>query len=102
MKLVLGASARSWTVQILFGICVASEVYQKHGFEMEITSGDEGEHSFGSLHFSGNAADFRIKNIPTEVVLDIVDDIKERLGVDYDVVLEGNHIHLEYQPKTAG
>jgi hypothetical protein len=99
MRLVLGARMRGLRVETLFAICVASEVYQRHGFEMDITSGVEGKHSRGSLHYAGAAVDLRIKNIPTEVVLTIVDDIKERLDTDYDVVLEGNHIHIEFQPK---
>lgn len=100
MKLVLGASLRGLRVETLFALCVASEVYQNHSYEMEITSGVEGKHSRGSLHYAGAAVDLRIKNIPTEVVLDITTDIKERLASDYDVILEGNHIHIEYQPKS--
>lgn len=100
MKLVMGASIRGLRTETLFAINVASEIYLRHGYEMEITSGIEGKHSRGSLHYAGAAFDLRIKNIPTEVVLDIMTDLKESLGVDFDAVLESNHIHLEYQPKA--
>ena len=30
----------------------------------------------------------------------VTGDIETRLGPDYDVVLEHDHIHVEYDPKT--
>ncbi len=34
-------------------------------------------------------------------MLVIVGDIGEALGADFDVILEVDHLHIEYQPKSA-
>ena len=63
--------------------------------ELVITSTYEGNHSEGSLHYCNEAVDIRTWKKPREVR----DDIKRELGDDYDVIFEGNHIHIEYDPK---
>ena len=75
----------------------AETAYSEDSELFIITSTYEGNHSAGSLHYSNDAFDSnRPKNNPTSVV----GNIKSRLGPDYDVVLEYNHIHVEYDPKT--
>ena len=32
---------------------------------------------------------------------EIADEIRKRLGSDYDIVLERTHLHIEFQPKEA-
>jgi hypothetical protein len=63
--------------------------------ELVITSTYEGNHSEGSLHYCNEAVDIRIWKSPRKVRA----AIKQRLGNDYDVIFEGNHIHIEYDPK---
>lgn len=65
-----------------------------------ITSGIDGKHMQNSLHYSGRAFDFRTKLLHFEVVKLIVAELKERLGKDYDVILEGDHLHVEWDPKA--
>lgn len=81
---------------------VLDGVFSKFGYDCMITSCTEGKHGFGSLHFNGSALDLRIRHIthPDEV-RDIVRTLKDSLTVEFDVVLEGDHIHIEFQPKTA-
>ena len=66
-------------------------------YEMTITSGNDGAHKKGSLHYINRAIDIRCKDMknPIEVTL----RIKQRLGRNFDVIYEFNHIHLEYDPK---
>ena len=85
-------------VEMLFAILVADQVYLKYGYEFVITSINDGVHSLTSLHYNGCAIDCRIYDNPGEMEA-IAEEIKERLGVDYDVILEHNHIHIEYQPR---
>ena len=62
-----------------------------------VTSISDGKHGNNSLHYSGLAVDFRIwnvKNLDKKIKL-----IKAKLGIDYDVVTEKNHLHVEYDPK---
>ena len=66
-----------------------------------ITSANDGNHSEGSLHFDNRAFDIRIKNIIGHVNSEArlwVNRMKIVLGDKYDVLLEGDHIHIEYDP----
>lgn len=85
------------STELLFALLVSDQVYQETGQELVITSLNDGKHSVTSLHYSGNAADIRIYRDGKDQQRR--DMIKERLGIDYDVILESNHIHIEYQPR---
>ena len=58
-----------------------------------ITSVEEGTHSYGSLHYTHNAFDIR----PNKKYS--LAQIKSFVGEGFDVVDEGSHIHIEYDPK---
>jgi len=61
-----------------------------------ITSTYEGNHSEGSLHYANQAYDVRL---PADSRLRIFAKIQEQLIPGFDVVMESNHIHVEYDPK---
>jgi hypothetical protein len=63
--------------------------------ELRITSTYEGNHSEGSLHYADLAVDIGRDKKGQEVR----DELKHKFGMDYDVVLEPDHIHIEYDPK---
>lgn len=70
------------------------------GGQLVITSANDGKHMKGSRHYSDDAFDLRIRNIlPGGSAKAWVARMQERLGDDYDVVLEEDHIHVEYDPK---
>lgn len=90
------------------------EVYREHSYEFWLTSGLEGKHGVGSLHFVGLAVDFRVRdpgptgdgsdgkwNIPLAERRTMRNEIKAALGAQWDVVLKPNHIHVEFQPKVG-
>ena len=64
--------------------------------ELIITSTYEGTHGEGSLHYGNDAIDIRI-DAPN--IREVKEEMKEKLGKSYDVVYEGDHIHVEYDPK---
>ena len=99
MRVKPGARIRHCSAQILFAAVVANEVFHEYGRELVITSGTDGKHSRTSLHYRGDAIDLRTREFDESVVQDVADTIAERLGPDFDVVVETTHIHLEYQPK---
>ena len=66
---------------------------EEHGEDVYITSKRDYFHSYGSLHPDGWAFDMR----PLATVT--IGMIKRLLGPDFDVVDEGNHWHIEYDPK---
>jgi len=72
------------------------EVYKEFGeSELVITSGRDGVHMEGSLHYEGKAMDIRFWTVLEE----LTKRIKAKLGVGYDVLLEKDHIHIEWDPK---
>ena len=73
--------------------------YEKAGYPLVITALTDGKHMEGSLHYKGQAADFRTNDISPAVAALIVKNTKEALGADYDVILEASHGHLEHDPK---
>ena len=69
-----------------------------------ITSANDSKHMVGSLHFENRAFDIRIKNIIGDEKHEArlwTERMQIALGEDYDVVLEIDHIHVEYQPKES-
>ncbi len=70
------------------------------GFDVVITSGTDGKHMRQSKHYDGNALDIRTVNIPRTARAPYLAQLRVRLGEDYDVIDEGNHIHIEYDPLT--
>lgn len=86
------------TLPIITALPTIMRIYHAHGMQsLTITSARDGEHKPGSLHYSGHAIDLRIWSLPD--VLAVRDQIQDALGLHYDVVLESDHIHLEYDAK---
>lgn len=85
--------------EIVLALMIAKDVYTMHGqaAAFVVTSVMEGAHSRASIHYTGGAADLRRPVIKTA---EIVADLKLKLGDDFDVVLESDHIHVEFQPKA--
>ena len=77
-----------------------------------ITSGLDGEHGTGSLHFEGLALDIRrldrhvdnfggVHFLDAELAERQARTIRASLSPDFDVVLEANHVHIEYDPPSV-
>ena len=88
--------------EIGYAARIIEVIYKSYGVECILTSGDDSKHSSNSLHYKGNAIDIRTKNIPANsLLLLIVGDIKRELEIlGFDVVFEGDHLHVEYDPKA--
>ena len=71
------------------------QVYEEFQTELVITSGKDGVHGKNSLHYEGKAIDLRTWN----VLDNLVKRIRVQLGAEYDVILEKDHIHIEWDPK---
>lgn len=116
MRFKDGVNPFGCTPELMLGLFVVDAVFiAEAGREATITSMNDGRHSQSSLHYAGNAADIRVRNpvpesspdyweIPINQRMPLVQKIKAALGrnPDYDVVLEADHIHIEYQPKFRG
>jgi hypothetical protein len=76
---------------------VIEGAYREKGLEAVITSTYEGNHIPSSLHYANLAVDIRC---PKENRARMKNVLANRLGKEYDVILEEDHIHIEYDPKT--
>jgi NO-binding membrane sensor protein with MHYT domain len=85
--------------EMVLALAVMDTIYTTHNQAMVVTSVIEGVHSRASLHYTGMAADLR-RPADAMILQRIIDDAKVALGDDYDVVLEVDHVHVEFQPKA--
>lgn len=83
-------------------------LYHKLTYQiMRITSTTDGKHMDGSKHYNGDAIDVGIRSsatwqfFPLALQQTLVKEISTLLGPDYDVVLEGDHVHIEYDPEVS-
>ena len=109
MKIKHSVDVYNPSVELLLGLMVAEGVYREHGQELVVTSMRDSKHKVGSLHrwqphereLPCNAADLRTHYFDNVAQgRRVSDKLREALPDDYDVVYEGDHIHLEYDPKT--
>lgn len=96
--------------EMLPALIAVDLVYRKYDRNPVITAGDEMWdemwkgidllHSVGSLHPFGLALDFRIFYFSQDVLAKVVKELKDVLRPQgFDVFLESDHIHIEYDPK---
>ena len=90
--------ANAWG--LLLGLIVLDQVLAKYSLNCGITSLNDSKHSKTSLHYADNAADIRTKDWPARIdKAAVVSEMRSRLNHHYDILLESNHIHIEYQPR---
>ena len=94
--------------KLLVGLIALAELFETQGIgELMITSGTDGVHMQGSFHGVGQAVDIRSKTIPPAKVECVVRLFRATNDADYDLLWEfrglpNEHLHLEYDPKSAG
>lgn len=63
-----------------------------------ITSCTDGKHMKGSKHYSGYAIDIRTRHLSATEIDNFIAWFKSHHDEEYDIVLEKDHIHVEYDP----
>ena len=103
MKFKEGVDSTRITPELIIALVIADFVWKSHGQDLVITSLNDSKHSRTSLHYSGQAADLRSRYFTAEEKRSVATDLEAALGHshDYDVVVENDHIHLEWQPKGS-
>lgn len=99
MRIKQGVILDGIQTPIVHALAIACSIWDTHHRELVITSGIDGKHLQTSLHYDGLALDFRDRDFPETIKIKVVRELKEQLGPDYDVILESDHVHVEYQPK---
>ena len=81
--------------ELVLALVVIADLAHLVGTVLVVSAICNGEHMRNSLHYVGAAVDFMTG-------LDVgraewVEELRSRLGHEYDVIDEGTHIHVEYQ-----
>lgn len=88
--------------KILQACEIAEAIYRAHGKDCTVTSGTEGKHrALKSKHYCGHAVDLRIRDLLPGVAQTIATDLALRLP-GFNVLLETDHIHVEWDPAYEG
>ena len=85
-------------------IVYAEDLYNKYKRDTVITSGNDGAHGMHSKHYDNRGLDFRTFHLPGGYLGLEARDIAQRLNAQlkplgFDIVLEKDHLHVEYDPK---
>lgn len=100
LKLKSSVDLLGLSPQAALAAVVAYGVYDANdALPCTITSGTDGPHSRSSLHHVGHAIDLRTRHLEAGEPNAIADDLRSCLGPSWDVVVESDHIHLEWQPQ---
>lgn len=94
--------------QMFFSMMVVNDILQAIRIELVITSGSEAatKHMKRSKHYTGEAYDFRSRDIKSlynaseHMIHRIATQIRSALSKDFDLVVESDHFHIEWDPKV--
>ena len=101
MRIKPGVQIDGMRTEALLGACVVDGVLRLRGSECIITSVKDGKHMVGSLHDKGRAFDCRTSQFRSPNLLpQIAQECREALGPEFDVVLETDHLHVEWDPES--
>ena len=104
MRLKTGVKLKLLSPQICLANQVVESIYARHEAECTITSANDSIHSASSFHYKGTALDYRTRDFLGNKQ-ELLGEIKEALGPEFDVLLEdedgpNEHIHIEWDPKS--
>lgn len=77
----------------------APAIWRKQGDNLVVTSGLDGRHRNNSLHYAGLALDLRSRNLAGKARIQVLNELREALGDEFQVLMESDHIHVEYHPQ---
>ena len=83
--------------EIIVGLMAAISYHPKT--TVTITSALEGKHMRSSKHYIGQAIDLRTDNIDFGEAARWRNQLAVALGRDFDIILEEDHLHIEFDPK---
>ena len=88
--------------ELVMAAMIVEPLFNFYGAQLVITAGTEvfdanGEriHMVGSKHETGEALDFRSRDIDFALRGSLEGEVNDALGEEFDFIQEGNHFHLE-------
>lgn len=85
--------------EMMVALMSAQDVWRDFGQVLVITSCVDGKHTRASKHYSGCAVDLRTSVLNADQQKQAQKLLADALGSDFDVILESDHMHIEYDPK---
>lgn len=105
MKAKAGVKLIGCGFEVGFAAGIVSGILTKsfsNSLELVITSAKDSTHSTNSLHYKGRAIDIRTRTIPAHLRSVVFGKIKAELDPQgFDCVDEGDHFHIEFDPKPG-
>ena len=92
-----GVDLRGLTPQMAIAYTIATKCYGQ--YDCVITSANDSKHGPNSLHYKDQALDLRTRHMNEQELQAVFHKLKKTLGSQFDVMLESDHLHLEWQPK---
>lgn len=103
MKIKQGVSLIGLKLEMRKALLAADHIWAKHGQELVVTSGTDGEHSAGSLHYYGYALDFRTHYFTDRQKKLVTQELVDTLTTyGFRVIKHKTHIHIEYRRILSG
>ena len=102
LSLKTGVDVGGIQPEVLLGLEICHGVFTRLGMPLVVTACLDGKHMTGSKHYVGQAVDMRLPSkYSIEPLIDVMvqAECRVHLGLQYDLVLEKDHLHLEYDPK---
>lgn len=97
MQLKKGVTLKGMSAVLFPAMLIIDQYFQSINKAFVITSITDSVHKVGSKHYKGEAFDFRISNLTTKEVLTMQDCLISLLYGNYDVILEKDHFHIEFE-----
>lgn len=98
VKLKKGVQVGGVRPEMVVALVVANGVFARFNVDAVVTSCSEGTHSINSRHYMGCGLDFRTHTVSPGQHVDLRDALIDALGTDFNVILEGSHIHIGFRP----
>ena len=97
-----GVRASGLKEEMLVALDVATDVFSRLEKDCIVTSARGDKHGDHSHHYKGHAVDLRRKHLDSDQQAKILlIDLENDLGPGYQVVLESDHFHIEYDPRSV-
>ena len=99
-----GVKVQGLKEESLYALDQVTEVFTSYNYDCIMTAGRDKGHGNHSHHYKGHAVDIRSKHLPDDLKLEVLEAMRETLGLEYQCFFEGEgksweHFHIEYDPR---
>lgn len=101
MILKNGVKIKGIQPETVMGIMFAESIWKTLGTNdpLFITSVTDGKHMDNSLHYKGYGFDIRTNFLSNAQKMVLFESLKKYMDLEFDIVNEKSHIHVEFDPK---